>query len=103
MCLKHSVQGMGWWTKGSKVQWDALKLSKQCKSHVLGYILQMTLSVCKAWISQELEKEIRETSFMASLIVQAKGHDGLDLGSAGGKRGKEEDSEHVWEADVTAR
>lgn len=25
----------------------------------------------------------------------------MDLGSAGGKRGKEEDSEHIWEADVT--
>ena len=69
MCLKHSVQEMGWWTKGSEVQWDALKLSKHCKSHALGYISQMSLSVCKAWISQELEKEIRETSFVASLIV----------------------------------
>ena len=55
--------------EGRKVQWDALKLSKQHKSQVLGYILQMTLSVCKAWISQGLEKEIRETSFVASLIV----------------------------------
>ena len=25
----------------------------------------------------------------------------MDLGSAGGKRRKEEDSEHIWEADVT--
>ena len=49
--------------EGSKVQWDAPKLSKQSKSQILGYILQMTLSVCKAWISQELEKEIRETSY----------------------------------------
>ena len=55
--------------EGRKVQWDALKLSKQHKSQVLGYILQMTLSVFKAWISQGLEKEIRETSFVASLIV----------------------------------
>lgn len=62
----------------------------------------MNLSVCKAWISQDQEGEIREKSLAVSEVIWAKASGGWDLGSDSGERGEEEeDSGYIWEADMT--